>query len=446
MTASFFTVTLILALACLAGIASVTVFGALRLGARREDSLALQAPVAASRFTIPVSIILPVENPDTLLHAIRMLMDLTYPEFEVIVVAGHLEGAFLERLSSEWDLVAKEFFYRHTIETAPVHRIYRSNFDPRLTVVSKGSAGRADALNCGVDLARFRYVCTVSDDVNVEADALLRVMSPALWDPANVLGVSSHVERRLEGSRPGGEARDRTTPRRGLLTRIAAPYQHLASLRSLMDSRLVWRQLSGGLGPYDHVAVWRRDAVVQLGGFSTTAADPSFDMMARLQTADPSRIPGHVFRSAEVFARGEPLSVRQAFRRGANRQRAVIETWRATRRVAGAAPRARRDQDKLLAYFVTTELIVPFLQAWVTAVTVVGAAVGWLSWSHAVLAIVLLSFGNATVSGAALFLRAAAPGAPDEIDLKRMLLTAPLEFVLYRPVLAFARFAALGGK
>ena len=32
-----------------------------------------------------------------------------------------------------------------------------------------------EALNCGVDLARYRYVCTIPDDVEVETDGLLRV-------------------------------------------------------------------------------------------------------------------------------------------------------------------------------------------------------------------------------------------------------------------------------
>ena len=145
-----------------------------------------------------------------------------------------------------------------------------------------------------------------------------------------------------------------------------------------------------------------------------------------------------------MLFRSQPLSLQGVIRQGARRQRAAAETLRVCRAVSGAAPKARRDQRTLLAYFFTTELLVPFLQAWVVAVTVVGAATGWLSWMHAVLAIVLLSFGNAMVSGAALFLRAAAPGAPDGKELQRMILMAPLEFVLYRPALAWARIAGLG--
>ena len=440
------------ALIVLAGGAIVTVVQALKAGARREEASIVQEPVAASRFTIPVSILLPVDsNQDALPQTVRMLLGLAYPEFEVIVVAGRLEGDVLDRLSTEWGLAAKEFFYRHSIETEPVNRIYRAGVDSRLTVVDKAGAGRADALNCGVDLARYRYVCTIPDDVEVETDGLLRVMSPALWDPAQVLAVSSHIERAPCGryrsptadasaGQAGAEA-----PRPRLSARLTAPYQYLGSIRSLMDSRLLWQGLRGGLGPTEHVIVWRRDALVQLGGFSKTAADPSLDMMVRLQSAGPERMPGHVVRSAEVFGHAPPAPLGEIIRRAKERQRAAAETIVETSRArSSVAPNVRRQEGKIVAYFLTSELIAPLLQGWAVAAMVLGALIGWFSWYQVVLLLVFLSFGNAIVSSAALFLRAAAPGAPEGRDLNRLLVTSPLEFILYRPALAYARVTALG--
>jgi hypothetical protein len=280
-------------------------------------------------------------------------------------------------------------------------------------------------------------------------------MSPALWDPASVLAVTSHVERRSTASRTttgNGVNQDGTMVPAGnehisLWARFAAPYQHLASLRSLMDSRLVWWRLKGGLGPHEPVIIWRRDALIQLGGFSNTAADAFLDMMVRLQSAGPERLPGRLVRSPEVFAYAEPATLRDVIRRAKRRQRAAVQTLPETSHTwSGIAPRFRRQEGIVLAYFLTTELVTPFLQAWIVAAGVAGALAGWLRWSELMLAIALLSFGNAVVSAAALFLRAAAPGAPEEVALKRLLLTAPLEFILYRPVLAYARLAAVGSS
>ena len=62
-------------------------------------------------------------------------------------------------------------------------------------VIDKAAAGYSDALNCGVNVARYRYVMSVDPEVTFDRDALLRVMTAALRDPANVVGASNHVER-----------------------------------------------------------------------------------------------------------------------------------------------------------------------------------------------------------------------------------------------------------
>ena len=65
-------------------------------------------------------------------------------------------------------------------------------------LVEKTPAGRADALNCGMNLARFRYTAVVDAGVVFEPDALLRAMSAPLQDPAHVVAAASHVEARRE--------------------------------------------------------------------------------------------------------------------------------------------------------------------------------------------------------------------------------------------------------
>ena len=92
--------------------------------------------------------------------------------------------SLVDELARDWQLEAREFFYRKSIETSEVRRIYRSGRDPRLMVIDKAAAGYSDALNCGVNVARYRYVMSVAPDVNFDRDALLRVMTAALRDPA----------------------------------------------------------------------------------------------------------------------------------------------------------------------------------------------------------------------------------------------------------------------
>src|SRR4051812_20093477 len=84
--------------------ASRTLVSALRLGARREEAIDNHDALSVSRFTMPVSLIVPVSGRMTTGDAadaasavdatapllLSPLLALNYPEFEVIVVAEDL--------------------------------------------------------------------------------------------------------------------------------------------------------------------------------------------------------------------------------------------------------------------------------------------------------------------------------------------------------------------
>ena len=203
-----------------------------------------------------------------------------------------------------------------------------------------------------------------------------------------------------------------------------------------MDSRLAWRYLGGGLVPTSAVIVWRRDAVIDLNGFSAAAADPDLDMMFRLQTG---RIEGggQFDRGVDVFGQVGPRPLRSALSAAALSQRAALEILSACLR-----GRARALETRTLAYFIASEFVTPIAQVWIVLAATVGAVAGWFSWTSVILAIVLLSFGHAALSTAALLLRGSTPGAPELPELRRLVATGPLEFLLCVPALAAARIAA----
>ena len=58
--------------------------------------------------------------------------------------------------------------------------------------------------------------------------------------------------------------------------------------------------------------------------------------------------------------------------------------------------------------------------------------------------LLFLTFGYGLVSASALLLRGGTPGAPVTADLKRLLMRAPLEFVVYRPVFVWSMLTGRG--
>jgi hypothetical protein len=328
-----------------------------------------------------------------------------------------LSAAAWSALKDEWALEAKEFFYRQSLATAAVQKIYRSGRDARLMIVDKTPArSLADALNCGVNLARFRYVSAVESGLVFDADALLRAMSAPLRDPASVAAATSHIES--NGAASHG--------------RVSDALQRIASIRALMDSRLVWRTFQAVLSTHDAVSVWRRDGIVLLGGFSLDAADPGLDMMVRLQTSITPRVTGRIVRSAEIFGQIAPRSLTSRIRLATRRHTAALQVlWP-----------GRTLDSRAFVYFVMSEFVTPLVQAWVLVAVTAGALRGWIPWRDVALVVTLLSFGHAVVNSVAVLLRGAAPSAPDEPALRRLLLVAPLDFVVSGSVTAYAKGAA----
>ena len=75
--------------------------------------------LASSRFTIPVSVILPIGAEQDVAGAVDHLLGLTYPEHEVIVVTGRQTGVPAS-LRERFDLKACEIFFRRSLQTMPV--------------------------------------------------------------------------------------------------------------------------------------------------------------------------------------------------------------------------------------------------------------------------------------------------------------------------------------
>ena len=417
------TASVVLSIAYLTVVSVMGVVAALRAGGRREDAPDSHDALAASRLTMPVSVVVPAGTSPHLNRTVRELMGLTYSEFEVIVIVD-AAVAGLDALAAEWELESREFFYRRTLGTAPVHRILRSRRDARLMVVEKEPGHRSDALNCGVNLARFRFVAVVPPHVTFDSAALLRAMAPALRDPVSIVGVGSPIERMPD---------DRQSANR------EARFQRLRSIRSLMFTRLFWGHLRRGLGPEDGVAIWRRDAVLQANGFSQTVSDPDLDMMFRLQQGTGGEDRRFV-RNVDAFGQTGTLTADQARAAARTRHRAGLQmavSWGAVARQSVGL--------KAFAYFLESEMITPVVQLWVVLATLGGAAAGWFSWSVAVSTVLLLSFGTAVVSAAALLVRGAHPDSPDRDELKALPLIAPLEVLVYRPRQTWARLAGLAG-
>ena len=227
----------------------------------------------------PITILVPAHNEQkSICTAVRNLLDLDYPELEVIVVNDGSADSTLQMMQQEFGLRLVRAVYIPQVMSAPVRGLYRSDVDTRLVVVDKESAGsKADAVNAGLNAATSPYMCVVDADSVLESDALLRIMVPVLADPKRVVSVGGII-RVLNGSElEGGRMRRVRLPRKSIEVIQVVEY-----LRAFLIGREAWARgnmlmiISGAFG------VFRTDLVRAIGGYRSCAIGEDFDLVARL--------------------------------------------------------------------------------------------------------------------------------------------------------------------
>jgi cellulose synthase/poly-beta-1,6-N-acetylglucosamine synthase-like glycosyltransferase len=405
--------------------------------ARHEDYDA----IADSTFTIPVSIIAPAFNEEVLIvAAVRSLLRLEYPHYEVIVVNDGSSDGTLRILQEAFDLQPRESFVRRVFSTRPIRGAYVSRVDPRLTVIDKENGGKSDGLNAGLNFARFRYICTVDSDTVFHPHALLRAMRLVLRDPQRIVGVTSHVaiSRRPEEGNLGRAGTERIDE--GTLTN----YQHLDYLRAFLINRLGWSRLDFMLCSVGAFAIWRRDLVVELGGFSGAFTCEDIEFTFRVHEHFRRRKePYRVLALAEAAGRTEgPDTIARLVSQRARWQRVITETvWHYRRMFLN--PRYGSVGLLGMPYYTLVEVLAPVFQ--VISVIVVPTAwwIGDVPLVDLLLFLLAIGFANGVLTNVALYLHDANSRSYPLQDLIRLILLGPLDLVLYRPILFFAQAKGL---
>src|SRR5256886_5380104 len=96
-----------------------------------------QSPLAP-----PITILAPAHNEEkSICVAVRNLLDLDYPELEVIVINDGSSDSTLQIMQREFRLRLVRAVYVQQINSARVRGLYRSDIDPRLVIMDKESAG-----------------------------------------------------------------------------------------------------------------------------------------------------------------------------------------------------------------------------------------------------------------------------------------------------------------
>jgi len=304
---------------------------------RRARSFALHEEVFRSPLTPPVSVLLPAYNEEAgIIDSVRSLLQLRFPEREVIVVDDGSTDGTLPALIAAFDLVAVRKVLRDELTTAPVRATFVSRRYRDLWVISKENGGKADALNAGINAARYPYVCAVDADAVLEPDALLRVAAPIVQDPERVVA-SGGIIRIANGCViDDGRVMDVRLPRSRLATLQVVEY-----FRAFLVGRVAWSKMNALLIISGAFGLFKRSLVVAAGGYATATVGEDVELVVRFHRTlrDRRRRYRIVFVPDPVCWTEAPEDLKTLATQRRRWQRGLVETL-VTHRAAIGNPRA----------------------------------------------------------------------------------------------------------
>ncbi|MGH8914350.1 MAG: glycosyltransferase family 2 protein [Acidimicrobiia bacterium] len=272
------------------------------------DRFGRVSDMLSSQTSPPVTIVIPAYNEAAgIVDSVRSMSIVGYPRFEIVITNDGSTDGTLQALIEAFNLEKVRIPYRPDIPTAEVKAIYRGHGSVDITLIDKANGGRADALNAGINAARYPYALCTDADVILDANCLVGAMRRVVEDRERTVAVGGNI-RPLNGSRVElGHLIKAEVPKK-LVPRM----QVLEYLRTFLASRPAWSRMealpliSGAFG------VWKRSAVVAVGGFTIGHMGEDMDLTMRLHryhidNAIPYRI---VYEPSAVIWTEVPESLR----------------------------------------------------------------------------------------------------------------------------------------
>ncbi len=235
-------------------------------------------PLSETGFEPPISLVVTAYNEEAVIvPTIKALLQLDYPEFEILIVNDGSTDNSIAILTAEFDLEILPVAFRRRIEHKPVKAVYQSKIHHNLRVIDKENGGcKADASNAGINGAKYGLFMPLDADTILERDCLKLMVQPYLLNPDTV-GVGGNV-RILNGC----EVQDGQLSKIGLPKNWLALFQVLEYTRAFLSGRVGWNYfnalplISGAFG------LFKKEAVIEVGGYSHKSLGEDMDLVLRL--------------------------------------------------------------------------------------------------------------------------------------------------------------------
>jgi cellulose synthase/poly-beta-1,6-N-acetylglucosamine synthase-like glycosyltransferase len=391
-------------------------------------------------FYRPLTVIAPAYNEAaTIVSSVHSLLNLQYPEFEILVINDGSTDQTLEILKQEFRLVPSNRVYEKKLKTQPVHAVYGSLLYPQLHVLDKQNGGKADALNTGVNFSQYPLLCSIDADSLIETEGLLRATRPFLEDKT-VIATGGTV--RIAN---GCKVTNGRVTNVALSTNALVRFQVVEYLRAFLFGRMGWNTINSVLVISGAFGIFLKSAVLTVGGYRKDCIGEDMELVVRMHRHYRlHKIPYRVaFVPDPVCWTEAPDSLQVLCNQRKRWQKGLYDSLKGNKSLF-FNPRAGAVGLFAYPFFFFFELLGPVVETVGYCVFIYSCLMGWVNWPFALLFLSTAVLLGVLLSASSLLLEELSfRRYPKTKDILILFFYGILENFGYRQILAWWRFIAL---
>jgi cellulose synthase/poly-beta-1,6-N-acetylglucosamine synthase-like glycosyltransferase len=226
----------------------------------------------------PLSIIIPAYNEEVgIVDSIQSVMSLKYPQTELIVVNDGSEDQTQQIVIEQFRMKKISKAVKQQVESKPIIQIYQSEIHHNLYLIEKENGGKADALNAGINFAKYPYFCSIDGDSIMDEKSLLRVMKPIILSNEEVIAAGGNVRIANGLDIQWGSVYQKRLPNRPLVLMQIIEYT-----RAFMMGRISLAKFNLILIISGAFSVFAKKWVIEVGGYSVNTIGEDMELVVKL--------------------------------------------------------------------------------------------------------------------------------------------------------------------
>ena len=394
-----------------------------------------------NNYYIPVSVIVPAYNEEiTVKDTVHSLLGLNYKLYEIIVVDDGSTDNTAERLINEYSMQPVRMPIRRQVHCKRELAVFETQLDGvTLRLILKPNGGKSDAINMGINAARYPYFICIDADSVLQVDSLQKITMPLLEND-NVIAVGGAVRPANGVVIEEGRVVSYSFPRS-----LIASMQILEYDRSFLASRILLDKYNGALIISGAFGLFQKKLVIEAGGYNRGTVGEDMELVVNLhEYCSANEIPYQIRYAPDAVCWSQvPEKLKDLRRQRSRWHIGLFQSMWAHRKMA-FNPKYGAVSFVSYTYFLLYELLSPYIEVFGVLTVFMAICLDLFNIRFATLFLCIYAVFNAILSLTSFFARIHTLDLSLSFkDALKAVALCLVEVTVLRFILALTRFFSL---